>query len=104
MQHDDRPWLDRTHDLSSEDALREVYRERPGATSLHKEADHVHPRHRPYIETAPLAALATPGPRGLDTSPPGDAPGLIAVADAPSPPLPDRRGRNRTDRPPSTAP
>jgi len=97
MQHDDRPWLDRTHDLSSEDALREVYRERPGATSLHKEADHVHPLYRPYIETAPFAVLATLGPRGLDTSPRGDAPGFIEVADERTLLLPDRRGNNRID-------
>ena len=58
----DAPWLDRSRDLADEAALRDVYADRPGATSLLKEADHVHPLYRPYIETAPFCVLATLGP------------------------------------------
>jgi len=90
------PWLDRTHDLTNEAALREHY-ELPGNTSLAKEADHVHALYRPYIEASPFAVLATLGPRGLDTSPRGDAPGFVQVADPHTLLLPDRRGNNRID-------
>ena len=90
------PWLDRSHDLADEAALREHY-ELPGNTSIVKEADHVHPLYRPYIEAAPFVVLATLGPRGLDTSPRGDAPGFVEVADEHTLLLPDRRGNNRID-------
>jgi PPOX class probable FMN-dependent enzyme len=93
---DARPWLDPSHDLTSEAALREHY-ELPGITSLAKEADHVHLLYRPFIEASPFAVLATIGPRGIDTSPRGDAPGFVEVADAQTLLLPDRRGNNRID-------
>jgi PPOX class probable FMN-dependent enzyme len=57
----------------------------------------VHPLYRPYIEAAPFAVLATLGPEGLDTSPRGDAPGFVKVADAHTLLLPDRRGNQRID-------
>ncbi|MFT3820401.1 MAG: pyridoxamine 5'-phosphate oxidase family protein [Rubrivivax sp.] len=85
------------HDLQDDDALRRVYRVGPGDTSLQKVADHVHPLYRPYIEAAPFAVLATRGPHGLDTSPRGDAPGFVHVADARTLLLPDRRGNQRID-------
>jgi PPOX class probable FMN-dependent enzyme len=88
---------DAAHDLLDEAALRTVYRTGPGATSLDKVADHVHPLYRPYIEAAPFAVLATRGPHGLDTSPRGDAPGFVTVADAHTLLLPDRRGNQRID-------
>lgn len=84
-------------DLRDEAALRRVYRTGPGATSLDKVADHVHPLYRPYIEAAPFVVLATLGPAGLDTSPRGDAPGFVKVADAHTLLLPDRRGNQRID-------
>lgn len=84
-------------DLADEAALRRVYDTGPGATSLQKVADHVHPLYRPYIEAAPFAVLATLGPQGLDTSPRGDAPGFVCVADAHTLLLPDRRGNQRID-------
>lgn len=89
--------LDRAHDLRDEAALRGVYRNGPGPTSLAKVADHVHPLYRPYIEASPFAVLATLGPHGLDTSPRGDAPGFVTVADAHTLLLPDRRGNQRID-------
>jgi len=88
---------DRSSDLQDEMALRGVYSTGPGATSLQKVADHVHPLYRPYIETSPFAVLATLGPEGLDTSPRGDAPGFVKVADAHTLLLPDRRGNQRID-------
>jgi uncharacterized protein len=88
---------DRSADLADDAALRRVYSTGPGATSLQKVADHVHPLYRPYIEASPFAVLATLGPEGLDTSPRGDAPGFVKLADARTLLLPDRRGNQRID-------
>lgn len=88
---------DTSHDLCDEAALRRVYRTGPGEASLAKVADHVHPLYRPYIEASPFAVLATLGPDGLDTSPRGDAPGFVVVADKHTLLLPDRRGNQRID-------
>jgi uncharacterized protein len=88
---------DTSADLRDEAALRGVYSTGPGETSLAKVADHIHPLYRPYIEAAPFAVLATLGPEGLDTSPRGDAPGFVHVADAHTLLLPDRRGNQRID-------
>ena len=89
--------LDARHDLLDEPALRRVYSTGPAETSLAKVADHVHPLYRPYIEASPFAVLATLSPEGLDTSPRGDAPGFVKVADAHTLLLPDRRGNQRID-------
>jgi PPOX class probable FMN-dependent enzyme len=88
---------DSSADLRDEAALRGVYSTGPGETSLAKVADHVHPLYRPYIEASPFAVLATLGPEGLDTSPRGDAPGFVNVADERTLLLPDRRGNQRID-------
>lgn len=88
---------DTAHDLVDDAALRGLYRTGPGDTSLQKVADHVHPLYRPYIEAAPFAVLATRGPHGLDTSPRGDGPGFVQVADERTLLLPDRRGNQRID-------
>jgi uncharacterized protein len=88
---------DTSQDLTSEAALRRIYSTGPGATSLAKVADHIHPLYRPYIEASPFAVLATVGEAGLDTSPRGDAPGFITVADEQTLLLPDRRGNQRID-------
>lgn len=88
---------DRSADLVDDTALRRVYSTGPGAAALQKVADHVHPLYRPYIEAAPFAVLATLGPEGLDTSPRGDAPGFVELADAHTLLLPDRRGNQRID-------
>lgn len=88
---------DRSADLSDEAALRRVYSTGPGATALQKVADHVHALYRPYIEASPFAVLATLGPEGLDTSPRGEAPGFVKLADAHTLLLPDRRGNQRID-------
>jgi hypothetical protein len=88
---------DTAHDLRDEAALRGVYADGPGETSLAKVADHIHPLYRPYIEASPFAVLATLGPLGLDTSPRGDAPGFVRIADEHTLLLPDRRGNQRID-------
>jgi uncharacterized protein len=88
---------DTRHDLTSEAALRRLYSAGPGDTSLAKVCDHVHPLYRPYIESSPFAVLATRGAHGLDTSPRGDAPGFVVIADDKTLLLPDRRGNQRID-------
>ena len=90
------PWHDTTHDIGTVEGLRALYA-LPAGASLKKEADHVHPMYRPFIETSPWLAIATLGPHGLDISPRGDAPGFVEVADEHTLLLPDRRGNNRID-------
>lgn len=65
--------------------------------SIVKQADHIHPLYRPFIEAAPFVLLATAGPAGLDVSPRGDPPGFVVIEDARTLILPDRRGNNRID-------
>ncbi len=89
-------WDDPAHHITELAGLRALYGE-PAVTATSKVADHVHPLYRPFIEAAPFAVLATSGPRGLDTSPRGDAPGFVRIADAKTLLLPDRRGNNRID-------
>lgn len=96
MNETTAPWLDRAHDIADAEALRKLYGW-PAETSLAKECDHVHPLYAPYIEAAPFAVLATRGPHGLDTSPRGDGPGFVQIADAKTLLLPDRRGNKRID-------
>lgn len=89
---------DERFDLRDEAALRSVYPTAPGETALAKVADHIHALYRPYIEASPFAVLATVGAHGtLDTSPRGDAPGFVTVADEKTLLLPDRRGNQRID-------
>jgi uncharacterized protein len=90
-------WQERSHDLDSLDKLRALYPPPEAPATLDKECDHIHPLYRPFIEAAPFAVLATRSPRGLDTSPRGDAPGFVTVADETTLLLPDRRGNNRID-------
>ena len=84
------------HVIRDLDALERLYGP-PGAASLAKEADFVHPHYRALIEASPFAVLATVGPDGVDASPRGDAPGFVHVEDESTLLVPDRRGNNRTD-------
>ncbi|MBB3178170.1 pyridoxamine 5'-phosphate oxidase family protein [Variovorax sp. Sphag1AA] len=86
-----------SHLITSLEALREVYSDLPGDTSLAKEVDHIHPLYRPFIEASPFVVLGTRSPDGLDSSPRGDAPGFVQIADERTLLLPDRRGNNRID-------
>lgn len=94
------PWQDRSHDLVDLASLRAIYEAPSSAATLDKEADHIHPLYRPFIEAAPFCVLATRGAEGrLDTSPRGDAKGqLLEIVDEGRTLLmPDRRGNNRID-------
>lgn len=88
---------DTAHDLRDDAALRRVYDRAPSEAAIAKVADHVHAVYRPYLEAAPFAVLATVGEHGLDTSPRGDAPGFVKLADERTLLLPDRRGNQRID-------
>jgi PPOX class probable FMN-dependent enzyme len=90
-------WLDESHDVRDAASLRALYDRVPSPASLFKECREIHPLYRRYIEASPFAVLATRGPQGLDTSPRGDAPGFVEVADAKTLLLPDRRGNDRID-------
>ncbi|MBC8943662.1 pyridoxamine 5'-phosphate oxidase family protein [Xenorhabdus indica] len=76
--------------------LEQIYG-KPAALSVLKETDHIHPIYRPFIESAPFAALATTGKEGMDISPRGDQLGFIHIEDEKTLILPDRRGNNRID-------
>lgn len=62
-----------------------------------KEVSFLHPAYQAMIAASPFAILATSGPRGLDASPRGDAPGFVTVQDERTLLLPERRGNNRID-------
>ena len=70
---------------------------KPSGAAVAKETDHLHPHYQRMIAASPFAVLATTGPDGVDTSPRGDAPGFVAVADEKTLLLPDRPGNNRID-------
>jgi len=70
---------------------------RPGEASTVKEADHLTPQYRRFIEASPFMALATVGSEGLDCSPRGELGGVVHIEDDRTLLLPDRRGNNRID-------
>lgn len=84
------------HWITDEAALAALYGV-PSEAAIRKEVDHIPDVYRAFIEAAPFVALATAGPDGLDVSPRGDPAGFIAVEDAHTLLIPDRRGNNRTD-------
>lgn len=84
------------HQVTDLATLESLYGQ-PAAPSIRKEADHVHPHYRRFIDAAPFVALATSGPDGMDVSPRGDPAGFVQVADENTLLLPDRRGNNRID-------
>lgn len=65
--------------------------------AIAKEADHVHPVYRRWIEQARFALIASSGTAQLDISPRGDAGPLLRVLDQHTLLLPERRGNNRID-------
>lgn len=69
----------------------------PNPRSLAKESPVVTPLYAELIAAAPFAILATHGPKGIDCSPRGDAPGFVQVRDERTLLVPDRRGNNRLD-------
>jgi PPOX class probable FMN-dependent enzyme len=69
----------------------------PASTSIRKVTRRLTPAYRAMVEASPFVVIATSGPRGLDCSPRGDAPGFVRVHDDSTLLLPERRGNNRLD-------
>ena len=82
--------------VTSLEQLTALYAE-PNARSLAKESPVVTPLYAELIAAAPFAIVATHGPKGIDCSPRGDAPGFVHVLDERTLLVPDRRGNNRLD-------
>lgn len=84
------------HTLTTLEALEARYAE-PGAASLAKEVDYLHPHYRAFVEASPFCLLSTVAGGQAECSPRGDAPGFVQVLDERTLLLPDRRGNNRID-------
>src|SRR5579864_3534471 len=83
-------------DLAELTALYNPPRER----SVRKQMDHLDEYCRAFIAASPLVIIGTQGkgPIGAaDTSPRGDVPGFVRVADDRTLLIPDRPGNNRLD-------
>ncbi|GJG96575.1 pyridoxamine 5'-phosphate oxidase family protein [Cupriavidus pauculus] len=85
-----------SHAIATLAELETLYAE-PGAASLAKEVDYLHPHYRAFVEASPFCLLSTMNDKGGDCSPRGDAPGFVQVLDERILLLPDRRGNNRID-------
>jgi len=84
------------HDTAEIEALYGTPLER----SVRKQLDHLDEHCRTFIARSPLLVIGTqgPAPDGVaDTSPRGDSPGFVRVADDHTLLIPDRRGNNRID-------
>ncbi|TXN02338.1 pyridoxamine 5'-phosphate oxidase family protein [Methylobacterium sp. WL64] len=69
-----------------------------GPLAAGKVLDHLDDHARRFIALAPFLVLASADAAGqADASPRGDAPGFVAVPDARTLVIPDRRGNNRID-------
>jgi PPOX class probable FMN-dependent enzyme len=62
-----------------------------------KEVPYLPAVYQALVRVSPFCVLATSGADGLDASPRGDGPGFVAVEDARTLRLPERRGNNRVD-------
>jgi len=85
-----------SHTLTTLEELEAHYAE-PGAASLAKEVDYLHPHYRAFVEASPFCLLSTVAQGRAECSPRGDAPGFVQVLDERTLLLPDRRGNNRID-------
>jgi PPOX class probable FMN-dependent enzyme len=85
-----------THRVTTLDQLEALFGE-VNEVSRKKEVGYLHPLYQAWIAASPFVVLATAGPSGLDVSPRGDPPGFVAVEDAHTLLLPERRGNNRID-------
>ena len=65
--------------------------------SVRKQIDHLDAYCRAFIAASPLVVIGTQGGAAADTSPRGDMPGFVKVADDHTLLIPDRRGNNRLD-------
>ncbi|MDP4022765.1 pyridoxamine 5'-phosphate oxidase family protein [Methylobacterium sp. NEAU 140] len=69
-----------------------------GPLAAGKVLDHLDDYGRRFVALSPLLVLASAGADGsVDASPRGDAPGFVAMPDARTLVIPDRRGNNRVD-------
>ena len=91
--HPDPDELGEVRSVGELDALFEPVAE----ASRRKEVAYLPPVYQAMVRASPFCVLATAGPAGLDASPRGDAPGFVAVQDAHTLRLPERRGNNRVD-------
>jgi len=82
--------------VSTESELEQMY-VAPQSTSIRKVTPRLTPAYRAIVEASPFFVIATIGPRGIDCSPRGDAPGFVRVHDDSTLLLPERRGNNRID-------
>ncbi len=82
--------------ISSIDELEAIYQP-ANPNALAKQSDTLTAEYIELIEAAPMCALATVGPGGMDCSPRGDLPSAVTVVDEITIHLPDRRGNNRLD-------
>ncbi|CAN7692364.1 pyridoxamine 5'-phosphate oxidase family protein [Bosea sp. LjRoot237] len=85
------------HRITSPEQLVALYPNPIAPASVIKEIDHIDANYGALIAASPFFVLATNGPDGLDCSPRGDLPGFVAVSDAKTLLIPDRRGNNRLD-------
>jgi hypothetical protein len=88
---------DAAHPIGTIEDLAQLYGQ-PTERVLKKQLDHVSAEGRTFIAGSPFCVVATSGPKGLDCSPKGDAPGFVQVSeDGRTVMIPDRRGNNRLD-------
>jgi len=65
--------------------------------SVRKQLDRLDVHSRAFIAASPMVIVGTQGEDAADTSPRGDVPGFVQVADDHTLLIPDRRGNNRLD-------
>ena len=82
--------------ISDVETLHALYG-KPGAASMEKVTDWLHPVYRRWIEASRFCVLTTVGPDGTDGSPRGDDGPVVAVLDDTTLAMPDWRGNNRVD-------
>ena len=88
--------LDPAQFIRSVAELSELYGP-PLERSVRKQLDHLDDYCRAFIAASPMVIVGTQGDLAADTSPRGDIPGFVRVADDQTLLIPDRRGNNRLD-------
>ena len=88
--------LDTNHLIRDVAQLSDLYGP-PFERSLRKQLDHLDEYCRAFIAACPMVIVGTQNGPSADTSPRGDVPGFVQVADDHTLLIPDRRGNNRLD-------
>src|SRR4051812_18483785 len=84
-------------ELITPEDVRAYYQE-PHPIALAKEMRQLDRHCRDFIALCPFIVVATSDAKGrVDATPRGDAPGFVAVRDARTLLIPDRKGNNRVD-------